>query len=221
MYRVREPSIHTQPEMSYTVIIISTGSIRVDIGGQSKLIKNSADKRLLLLLRVEKIQVAAAAARLLQHRADSSSKHRSHLVFYLLNFVSLIFLFFFSYENIVRRMNRDQHFTNSFLLQPLFFYSIGIHREERPFVEIFPTRTARKSFVFLVSRLVSLLDDYKRRDKKEKKTSKHRGKLLSASRSLRPKFYDPERITGKRIGSSISWNNINGAKRRDLSLSRP
>ena len=93
--------------MSYTVIIISTGSIRVDIGGQSKLIKNSADKRLLLLLRVEKIQVAAAAARLLQHRADSSSKHRSHLVFYLLNFVSLIFLFFFSYENIVRRMNRD------------------------------------------------------------------------------------------------------------------
>lgn len=44
MDRVREPSIHTQPEMSYTVIIISTGSIRVDIGGQSKLIKNSAAK---------------------------------------------------------------------------------------------------------------------------------------------------------------------------------
>lgn len=36
--------ILTHPEMSYTVIIISTSSIRVDIGGQSKLIKNSVDK---------------------------------------------------------------------------------------------------------------------------------------------------------------------------------
>ena len=41
MDRVRE-SIRTQPEKSYT--IISTGSIRVDIDGQSKLIKNSAAK---------------------------------------------------------------------------------------------------------------------------------------------------------------------------------
>lgn len=43
--RLRDEMYTHGREMSYTVIIISTSSIRVDIGGQSKLIKNSAQTR--------------------------------------------------------------------------------------------------------------------------------------------------------------------------------
>lgn len=53
--------------MSYIMIAISSGSIRVDIGGQSKLIKDSA--------RTRREKMVDAAVRLLQRRADSSSKH--------------------------------------------------------------------------------------------------------------------------------------------------